>query len=805
MMTIIEPAATVIDKHMEKKEEKSETVNAISKYNVTESDHDIEGSLPGVNGEKAAQKIPNVAVVKNFKVENDKDQDQSQNYALMTQEKTDSEKPEQSENSVKPPKKKRKNGFNSGLAKLLEDSMWYIESSGGSRVRESSLRIEKIKEKQIDQMIQEREKEAKEPVLSAEEIAIQERKKALRREQSKQKLEAKRKRQEEQRLRRKQLQEERKRLIAEGKIQPPKKKIPTPSIDLNNIDNDSYYGGGEIAELLKASAYFTNQGKKFDGSRREIKPVERLLEDDEFAADLRRTSKGKSLKHNSNGNSNGNSDKIKTNAKSKKKKFQKAKKNTEVFSTSSEISYPSVGNGQTVEADTNGKEESDFKQEIEKEEVLAPSPPSEPTWFTDFTEDDVEISDNWNFFQDFVYQGTFDPHIPNNIVHAADIIRNTIKIYRTDHEVYKLQKVDLHFPFSDYKEHYLLALPKDDVQFNPFDEIGKLMELMAIAFFPPSDKLKVMNLEQPKDCIVGKYIEAFENNDIEGLLKCISEFNCLIDNLRTSGQIFEYTKKRKTFPRELIYEILNQCYLRRVLPESKKLSIYKAFSNEVYGELMPSFLTTVYAKCNLDHNCCFIDLGSGVGNCVIQAALEYGCESHGVEIVENASRLGDLQAEEFELRCRVFGLKPGAVNLFSQQSFVNNPPVKKVVDKCEVILVNNYLFDNPLNKKVIELFQDLKVGTKIISLKPIVPATHKINWDNCSSILNRLKTSKFIYAENSVSWTSKGGFYYITEVMSDIVEDNFVVFKSREARRRDEGLDERSRSDTPLNAFTNNV
>ncbi|OXT10299.1 hypothetical protein B9K06_26445, partial [Bacillus sp. OG2] len=90
---------------------------------------------------------------------------------------------------------------------------------------------------------------------------------------------------------------------------------------------------------------------------------------------------------------------------------------------------------------------------------------------------------------------------------------------------------------------------------------------------------------------------------------------------------------------------------------------------------------------------------------------------HGVEIVDNASRLGDLQLIEFERRCRIFGLNPGYVNLFSKQSFINNPPVKEVVDKCGVILVNNYLFDTHLNKNVIELFQDLKVGTKIISLK----------------------------------------------------------------------------------------
>lgn len=799
MMTISEPAATVIDKHTEKKEESSEKGNVIIKYNTTETESVITEPLNG-SGKESDVKIENG-------ITNGTNCDFSDvaNGTRKHESQTSTENAEKSELPEKPPKKKRKNAINSGLAKLLEDSMWYIESSGGKRVRESSLRIEKIKEQQIDQMIHEREKETKEPELTAEELAIQEEKKALRREKSRRTHEAKRKQREEERLRRRQQQEERKRLIAEGKLEPAKKKTAFLNFDPNNLDKEPYYGGGEIAELLKSSAYFTNQGKKFDGSKREVKPVERLLEDQEFAADLRRTSKGKSLKQST---SNTNANKAKTATKNKKKKPSKLKKSSEAFQSDYEGSISSSENGNSELALSPADFKKDLGSKNEEHELMkdhtSPAEP-EPTWFTDFSEEDIEISADWEFFQDFVYQGKNDTYIPEDTIHAADIIRSTIKIYRTDHEVYKLQKVNLHFPFSEYKEHYLLALPKDDVQFNPFDEIGKLMELMAIAFLPPLEKLKVMNLEQPENCIVGRYIRAFETNDIDALLKSINEFNTLIDELRTSGQILEYTKQRTTFPRELIYEILNQCYLRRILPESKKLSNYKAFSNEVYGELMPSFLTTVYSKCKLDHTCCFVDLGSGVGNCVIQAALEYGCESHGVEIVENASRLGDLQAEEFELRCRIFGLRPGAVNLFSKQSFVDNPPVKKIVDKCNVILVNNYLFDNPLNKKVIELFQDLKVGTKIISLKPIVPATHKINWDNCSSILNRLKTSKFIYQENSVSWTSKGGFYYITEVMSDIVEDNFVVFKSREARRRDEGLDERSRSDTPLNAFTNNV
>lgn len=769
------------------------------------------------NGEviKVESGVANVNVNVNVSInssvnDNNKLTEQHVNNENISEKNNKKKKEDQSNNvtqSLKPkPKVKNKNNQ---LAKLLEDSMWYIESSRGNRTRESSLKFQKNKEKILEKMIKDEiNNKDDEDEPSPEEKAKLEELKRKRKEKAREKLLEKRKLQEEKKLLLKKKAEERKRLIEEGKLLPRKKPTPNKnalelftSLDADDIDSESYYKGGEVASLLKASLYFTNQGKKFDGSRREVKPVERLAQDEEYIKQLARSTKGRKLNK------------------------PKVKKSTVKRSSSSESSYEDEYEDDYKEDDHKEEyqeeeyQEEEYQeeyQEEEKKEKLVktkivkkepePTPEPEPIWFTNINDEDyIEISPEWKFFQDFVYEGKNSDFIPDGIVHAADIIRRQIKIYRTDHEVYKLQRVNLHYPFSEYKENYLLALPKDDVQFNPFDEIGKLMELTSILFLPNEAKIKVMNLDDPNDCIVGKYIKAFEENDLDNLMKCISEYNELIDNLRNNGSILKYVQNKNKFSRVAIYELLNQCYSRRVLPDSKKLSNYKAFSNEVYGELMPSFLSTVYKQCELDYKSCFIDLGSGVGNCVIQAALEFGCESYGVEIVENASILGDYQLVEFNNRCKVFGINPGFVKLFSKESFIDNPPVKKIVDKCNVILVNNYLFDNKLNKKVIELFQDLKVGCKIISLKPIVPATHKINWDNCSSILNRLKTSKFIYEENSVSWTSKGGFYYITEVMNDILEDNFVVFKSRESRRRDEGLDGRSRSDTPLNAFTNNV
>lgn len=646
---------------------------------------------------------------------------------------------------------------------LLADAEWHSEVTTGAHPRNSGFSIEQKKQERLIKLmvnrIKSKEKKAeRESKLTPEERAIKEEKQKALNLKRKEAAARRAKEKEEMKLKRKLLAEERKQ-------RPPSEKKPK---------KESYYAGSSLAQLLNATEFVT--GNEFDeNKRREVKPVERFIYQIDESSVRKKSQKGRTLKQ-------------------KNKTIKIKRKQKDIKTESEEAESSSKGNG------LNNTPTPELEQEQEQE--------PEPTWFTDIKCEQIEIdNDERNFFQDFVYEDKNDTYIPDNtqIKKAADIMRSTMKLYKIDHEAYKLQRIELHFPLSDYKEEYLLALPKDDAQFNPFEEIGKLMELMALAYFPDEFKQTVINLENPENCIIGKFINSFDNNDIDSLIKCITDFNDIIDELRNNGKILNHLKNTKHFPESLINEILNECYSRRVLPESRKLRHYKAFSNEVYGELMPNFLHQVYKDCNLNHKSTFIDLGSGVGNCVIQAALEFGSKSYGVEIVENASRLADLQLDEFNSRCKIFGLNPGLVKLFGNQSFANNPPVKEVVDQCDVILVNNYLFDTQLNEKVVDLFQDLKVGCKIISLKPIVPAGYTLYGGNLNSILSRLKTSKFIYGENSVSWTSKGGFYYVTEVMEAIIEDHFVRFKSRHARRQDEGLDESRRSTTPLNAFTNNV
>ncbi|KAG7901677.1 hypothetical protein KL907_004347 [Ogataea polymorpha] len=462
---------------------------------------------------------------------------------------------------------------------------------------------------------------------------------------------------------------------------------------------------------------------------------------------------------------------------------------------------------QTIQSETSAGKKSDKKSTDRRKQIEKHSEPKAPIkseqeqsgehdgcspWFLSH-----EMSENvkitWNFF---------DPEAGNKpkeleLISAYTLVNDRLDRYVMKNPQITPREVYLMYPLFDYQEKYLLAECKLNAWFNPIADIARVMELTATVYMPEKARKKVINFDNPSNCLIKRWDDAVNRHDGNQLVQLVEEYNSLVAKLRKNGEIIQHIRQRKTFPQLLVHEIMNQCYLRGVLPDYRKLRSYKAFSNYVYGELMPSFLSRAFNQCKLSHTKVFIDLGSGVGNCTIQAALEYGCESYGVEIMDHASRLCMLQTEEFEKRCAIWGVRHGAMKFFLGESFVDNAPVQEVIDRSDVILVNNYLFDAELSKKVVDLFSNLKTGTQIISLKPIVPPGYTISWGHPESILSRMKCTRYTYGENDVSWTSKGGFYYITEVLPHINEEYLRALPARSQRTRGKEL--------VLNAFTNNV
>jgi H3 lysine-79-specific histone-lysine N-methyltransferase len=90
----------------------------------------------------------------------------------------------------------------------------------------------------------------------------------------------------------------------------------------------------------------------------------------------------------------------------------------------------------------------------------------------------------------------------------------------------------------------------------------------------------------------------------------------------------------------------------------------------------------------------FLDLGSGVGNAAMQASLQTGCKSFGIELLPSTAQVAQLHLEHFLQRCRMWGLQPGEVDLRAGDMLANHE-VDEVICVADVVLVNNEVFDDP--------------------------------------------------------------------------------------------------------------
>jgi H3 lysine-79-specific histone-lysine N-methyltransferase len=253
--------------------------------------------------------------------------------------------------------------------------------------------------------------------------------------------------------------------------------------------------------------------------------------------------------------------------------------------------------------------------------------------------------------------------------------------------------------------------------------------------------------------------KAYNRRILDDFKAALNQYNDALLKLVKDGTVGKNLETRTELPRTLVAFILGQVYDRTVAPKVDLLAKYTNGTDNVYGELLPSFISTILVeRLQMTSDQTFVDLGSGVGNVVLQAALEIGCESWGCEMMENACNLAEAQLREFEARCHLWGLAPGKVNL-ARGDFRAPGGIQEVLRRADVVLVNNQAFTSQLNDDLVRMFLDLKTGCKIVSLKSFVHDHKSALNDVGRSILT---VEDFTYPEDYVSWTSASGTYCIS-------------------------------------------
>jgi len=223
----------------------------------------------------------------------------------------------------------------------------------------------------------------------------------------------------------------------------------------------------------------------------------------------------------------------------------------------------------------------------------------------------------------------------------------------------------------DGNSRFKLLRPKKNDEYHPTGDIVDTVSLL-LTYFLPSDTL-------PPDTMIQDYIyrlsKAIKSTTPEHALPLLTPINDKLVSLRPLTPVIE---KMTSMPRDLLHRITMQCYTRQVSPHLDGLRKYAAFSSTVYGELLFPFLSKLFSDLDLSPGQTFLDLGCGVGNCLIQAAGETGCTAIGIEIMDHAATLATAQIAEFEARMRAWGLSHGEIT-FHHGDILSHPAIPEIM------------------------------------------------------------------------------------------------------------------------------
>lgn len=304
-----------------------------------------------------------------------------------------------------------------------------------------------------------------------------------------------------------------------------------------------------------------------------------------------------------------------------------------------------------------------------------------------------------------------------------------------------------------------------NVDYQPLDDIRESIKYICQHYLSPDKADQCSDNETGLEARLNRALNHSKAEDYKAVIK---EYNEIISAAVKDGTVRNVLEpKHNLGDLNWVQRILDQVYARTVSPKVDILREYEGFSDNVYGELKPRLVSEMFTQTKLKSGHVFVDLGSGVGNVVLQAALEVGCESWGIEMMENPCMLAELQRKEFAARARLWGLSVGQVHLL-KGDFTKHDKLTEVLKRADVVLVNNQVFNPDLNSKLVSMFLDLKDGCQVVSLKPFKPEGMEMKLSNINDLAHMfVDERKLDYFSDSVSWTDAPGSYHI--VTKDLV------------------------------------
>ena len=174
----------------------------------------------------------------------------------------------------------------------------------------------------------------------------------------------------------------------------------------------------------------------------------------------------------------------------------------------------------------------------------------------------------------------------------------------------------------------------------------------------------------------------------------------------------------------LVKHIIHQAY-NQAVTDPDKLNDYEPFSPEVYGETSFEFVRQMTEEIKIKNEDVFIDLGSGVGQVVLQvAALTNVKLCIGIEKADVPASYSTGMSDAFKFWMNWYGKQFSEYHLMKGDFF--SEKYRDTINNGTFIFVNNFAFGPEVDHNLKLRFAELKDGARIVSSKAFCPLNFRI-------------------------------------------------------------------------------
>jgi len=284
--------------------------------------------------------------------------------------------------------------------------------------------------------------------------------------------------------------------------------------------------------------------------------------------------------------------------------------------------------------------------------------------------------------------------------------------------------------------------------------------------------------------VMGDLLDDYDGTSYESMKNIVDQYNNGLTELLNDAKSRSVMMKRldKRPSRKMLKHILMQVY-NLAIADPAELNHYEPFSPEVYGETSFELINQMIDQLTpITEDNKFIDLGSGVGQVVLQMAALTECKiCIGIEKATIPAKKAEEMDKYFKRWMGWYGKK------FSEYKIVQGDffdlEYKKMVSESSIVFVNNFAFGPEVDHLLKEKFADLKDGARIVSSKSFCPLNFRITERNLSDIGTIMHVSIMDPLKGSVSWTGKPVSYYLHVIDSTKLERYFNRQNGRPRRK----------------------